>query len=115
MDPTNRRGRRSEDRFVATVFQLEQVLQDFGLAACVVVDEAGHVVASVTKDYEDLDWSHEIPMLARQNRRRRGVSVCEFRAAGKALFIATVGHAHETRDIGMYRAVMGLRRIHRAA
>lgn len=113
MDKNNRRSRRSEDRFVATVFQLEQVIQDFGLAACVVVDEGGKVIASVAKDDEDLDWSHEIPTLVRQNRRRRGVSVCEFRAAGRPLFVATVGNALATRDIGMYRAVMGLRRIHR--
>ncbi len=113
MKTTNMRRQRSEDRFVATVFQLEQVLKDFGLSACVVVDESGQIVASVAKDDEELNWSHEIPTLSRQGRRRRGVSICEFRAAGRPMFVAAVGAALGSRDMGMYRAVLGLRRIHR--
>jgi hypothetical protein len=113
MSTANFRARRSDDRFVATVFQLEQILEDFNLAACVVVDEAGRVVASVARNDEDIEWSHEIPTIARLGRRRRGVSVCEFRANGRPMFVATVGNKLGSRDLGMYRAVLGLRRIHR--
>lgn len=107
------RSRRSDDRFVATVFQLEQIIEDFDLAACVVVDESGRIVASVARNEEHIDWTHEIPAIARLGRRRRGVSVCEFRANGRPMFVATVGNKNGARDIGMYRAVLGLRRIHR--
>ena len=122
-----RRRRRSSSTELATRFQLEQVIDDFGLDTVVLVDEAGHLVEGAGRDTSfDHVLARETPRLAvgsqcrllfsrltkhRPSIRANQISACEFRTGGRRYFLATVGSASTMRDVGMYRAILGLRRI----
>ncbi|QED27744.1 hypothetical protein FRD01_10965 [Microvenator marinus] len=114
MEETNRRSRRSEDPTTATEFQLQQVIEDFGLENCVLVDEAGSVAASAVSPTETLtDWVRGFPNIFDDGSRpdHQNASACEFRAAGRRMFLATIGAQGPMRDVALYRAVLGIRRI----
>lgn len=124
---TERRHRRSASAELATFYQLEQVIQDFDLETVVLVDEAGRLVSGVGRDAVfDEVLARETPRLAagshcrllyaRLNRHRPSIrpnqiSACEFRTAGRRYFVAVVGSMQTMRDVGMYRAILGIRRI----
>lgn len=126
-----RRNRRSDSREQATKYQLEQVIRDFDLDTIVLADEAGRIVSSVGSDGSfDEVLARETPRLAvgshcrllysRLNKHRPSVrpnqvSACEFRTQGRRLFVAAVGPASTMREVGMYRAILGIRRILAAA
>lgn len=131
MSDKERRNRRSASAEVATHYQLEQVLKDFDLDTIVLVDEAGRLLSGVGRDHSfDEVLARETPRLAvgshcrllfaRLNRfkpsiRPNQVSACEFRTAGRRYFVSAVGSATTMRDVGMYRAILGIRRIIAAA
>lgn len=128
---TERRRNRSSTADLATRYQLEQVIKDFDLDTVVLVDEAGRLVQGVGRDTAfDEVLARETPRLAvgshcrllfaRLNRLRPSVranqiSACEFRTGGKRFYVAAVGSATTMRDVGMYRAILGIRRIIAAA
>ena len=124
---TERRRQRSSDTGLATRFQLEQVIEDFDLDTVVLVDEAGRLVQGVGRDSRfDEVLARETPRLAngshcrllfaRLNKskpsiRANQISACEFRTAGRRYYVAAVGTGSGMRDVGMYRAILGIRRI----
>jgi hypothetical protein len=128
---TERRRRRSSSADLATHYQLEQVIQDFDLDTVVLTDEAGQLVAGVGRDSAFAQMlARETPRLAvgshcrllyaRLNQHRPSVrpnqiSACEFRTAGRRYYICAVGSATTSREVGMYRAILGIRRIIAAA
>lgn len=128
---TERRRRRSSSAELATRFQLEQVIRDFELDTLVLVDEAGRLIEGVGRDTAfDEVLARETPRLAngshcrllyaRLNKhkpsiRSNQISACEFRTAGRRYFVAAVGSMSSMRDVGMYRAILGIRRIIAAA
>ncbi len=128
---TERRRQRSSSTELATRYQLEQVLADFDLDTVVLVDEAGRLVEGTGRDraFEQI-LARETPRLAvgshcrllfarlnklRPSVRANQISACEFRTGGKRYFVAAVGPASTMRDVGMYRAILGIRRIIAAA
>lgn len=126
-----RRNRRSADPTVATKFQLEQVLHDFDLDSVVLADEAGRLIQSAGRDESfQSALARETPRLAigshcrllfarlskvKPSIRANQISACEFRNDGKRYYVATVGAMTTMRDVGMYRAILGIRRIQREA
>ncbi len=125
----DRRTRRSDDPSLAIGFQLEQVVRDFGLDCCVLVDEGGQVIAlspdSPTPLMEGLArlapmmamapehrGSHMAPL--RRHRPDLGideVTCCVFRAGGRRMFIAAVGKEAVMNEVAIMRAISGTRRI----
>lgn len=121
-----RRRRRTADPNLATRYQLEQVVDDFDLDTCILVDESGALVQGVgqMEHFEEV-LAHETPRLASGSRcrllfsrlnefrrvRPNQISACEFRSDGQRYFVAAVGSASTMRDVGMYRAILGIRRI----
>ncbi len=130
MNDEDRRMRRSHDPLLATKFQLQRVVEDFELETCILVDEAGNLVETAGRHLEfEEALARETPRLAvgsncrllfaRLNKvhrvRPNQISACEFRVAGERWYVAAVGAASTMRDVGLYRAVLGIRRIRRAA
>ena len=114
MEDSNRRARRSTDPNEATQLQLKQVIEDFGLENCVLVDADGQVAASaVSPTASVVEWARKFPALFEGGRRpvENEMSACEFRAAGRRMFVATVGSQGVMRDVALYRAILGVRRI----
>ena len=129
MDRSNeRRRRRSSNPDVATRYQLEQVIDDFSLDTVVLTDESGALLHSAGLSQPDFDQAlaREAPRLAggsrcrllfarlnrlKQSIRPNQISACEFRTNGRRYYVATVGSASTMRDVGMYRAILGVRRI----
>lgn len=113
MEELNFRSRRSDDPTVATRLQLVQVAEDFGLENCVLVDEAGNVCSSASTVPSALgELTAQFPSLFDRGQRpkHRNLSACEFRAAGRRMFLVTVGQSN-LRDVALYRAILGVRRI----
>ena len=124
---TERRRHRSADPEVATRLQLEQVIADFDLDTVVLADEAGRLVSGVGHDsaFDELlaresarlaVGSHCRLLFARLSKvkpsiRPNQISACEFRTGGRRYFVAAVSAATTMRDVGMYRAILGIRRI----
>ena len=124
---TERRRRRSSNSELAIQFQLEQVTRDFELDTVVLVDEAGKLVSGVGRDTSfDEVLARETPRLAagshcrllfarlnqyRPSVRPNQVSACEFRTNGRRYFVAAIGSAKTMRDVGVYRSILGIRRI----
>lgn len=129
----DRRRRRSSDPNLALGYQLDQVLEDFGLECCVVVDEDGDVIAaspeSPTTFVQNL--SQLLPVMAMLPEHREGhlnalrryrpdldsdeVACSVFRAGGRRRFIAAVGPEAVMNEVAIVRAITGARRIHRNA
>ena len=117
-----RRRRRSDETSTALRFQLEQVIEDFGLTSAVLSDSAGHVVAeahdlddgcddptgvdvpgqdTIIDDYEGpIDVTDDIDCF-------------EFRSQGQRFFITAQGQDDSMREVALYRVVLGAKRIHK--
>lgn len=111
-----RRRRRTDDVELATQYQLEQIILDFGVDAVVLVDECGEVIAETGHHGACRRLASNALRLAaadRQARRRvSGVDyACSFRRAGEQYVIAASGSQREMREVGVMRAILGLRRI----
>ena len=110
MERRRQRSRNIED---ATRFQLEQVINDFDLRSCLLMDEAGKVLGTAGETSRLEKIVPKIPVLARESSPdEEGVYVCEFRADGHKLFIAAEGDLATFVTVGAYRALLGIRRIH---
>lgn len=124
---SERRRRRSSNIELAIEFQLEQATRDFDLDTIVLVDEAGRLVSGFASDLGFAEaLARETPRLAagshcrllfaRLNQHRGSVrpnqvSACEFRIGGRRLYVAAIGSATTMRDVGVYRSILGIRRI----
>lgn len=122
-ESVNRRERRSDQPQKATELQLIQVVEDFEIETCFVVDEAGEVVncshetCSATKRLAS--W---VPTLARRSTRRPSahpkidgfddLAVSEFRVNGIRHYMAATGGSETMRNVAVFRAILGMRRIH---
>ena len=130
MPGEEKRRRRSSDPLIAARYQLEQVVHDFELDTCVLVDDSGRLVQApgLYPEFEEA-LARETPRLAngstcrllfaRLNRihrvRPNQVSACEFRAGGRRWYVAAVGSMSTMREVGVFRAILGLRRIEKHA
>lgn len=128
---TERRRQRSSSAELATRYQLEQVIRDFDLDTVLLVDEAGRLIDGAGHDTafgEALaretprlaQGSHCRLLFARLNKHRPSIrpnqiSACEFRAGGRRYYVAAISPQTTFRDVGMYRAILGIRRILAAA
>ena len=129
----DRRQRRSSEPQTALSYQLDRVVEDFGLDCCLIVDEKGEVVAGSPDTSAPLmqDFASLLPLLsimceqksrvARELRRHRAnlasdeLTACVFRAGGRRLFIGAMGPEAVMNEIAIFRAITGARRIHGAA
>ncbi|MBA2664782.1 MAG: hypothetical protein H0U74_21015 [Bradymonadaceae bacterium] len=107
----NQRRRRSGDRTLALNLQLEQVVNDFELGACLLADESGELIAAshtCTTAYDKALGA----LKASANGAQDGISVREFHASGSRYLVATSGQEPVMNEVGVYRAILGVRRIH---
>jgi hypothetical protein len=125
-----RRRQRSAERATALTYQLDQVVEDFDLEACLIADGQGSLLACCTGVDAELarTLAAVAPGLARERPTRTLVlpslrrhlpelnetqfSACEFRAQGKRLFVVAVGRDALMKEVGIVRALLGVRRIH---
>lgn len=111
-----RRRRRTDDVELATQYQLEQIIADFGVEAVVLVDDAGRVIAETGHETARQRLASNAMRLAAADRKRRrrvqGVDfACSFRRSGEQYVVAAAGSEREMREVGVMRAILGLRRI----
>jgi hypothetical protein len=85
---SDRRNNRSDNRTMAVHYLLMKLADDFGLKAFAVA----------TGDQDKCDEEHVV-----QN----------FRVDGEEMFLTAIGEAGTMRELGIYRAIMGIRRIWR--
>lgn len=124
----DRRRQRSEDPAVAMKLQLEQVVKDFKLRACVVADEAGRLVSSSGEEVLLAQLAHcgvaiaanaatasTWQQLEKSRVGRDQVTAMGFRAGGKRYVLTAAGQERTWRDVGVFRAILGLRRIRGAS
>lgn len=135
--PFDRRRRRSINRSEALHYQLVQVAEDFDLDMFVVADELGEMVATSTRSADGTEISNLFalfsPMLVESRsesarERARGVLfdhleelgmfwepeeivVREFHVNGRRMLLVGIGEATTMREVGVYRAILGARRI----
>lgn len=124
-----RRRRRTDRPELALGYQLDQVVQDFGLECCLIVDESGQIIAvspesstafiqslaALTPAMATLPQAQELHLeqLRRHNPELKGnqISTCVFRAANRRLYIAAVGQEALMNEVAIFRAITGARRI----
>ena len=126
MTTPERRSHRGQDASEAAHLQLQQVVRDFDLDECILCDDAGRLLAtSGTASEFHRALAEASPRLAaggacrltysRLNKFKsihpNQVSTCRFKTEGQTFFITALGTMSTMRDVGMYRAVIGLRRI----
>ena len=127
--PTERRRRRSEITLEALTHQLEHIFEQESLHNFTLADERGLVVAQAGSRHESEVLAAYSPMLAStvDDRSRRqvlsrinsvaptitanSIHVREFTVDGSRLFLTLVGRPGVYRDVGLYRAITGVRRI----
>jgi hypothetical protein len=136
----DRRRTRSVKRQEATRLQLAHVAGEFDLGLCAVSDTDGNLVASSTEGLPVQGEVAEVVALlgTLQDKRRFGdcvarhaertlvrrleregvdvgasrlVTVREFHAQGQRLYLTAVGEPNTMREVGIYRAILGIRRI----
>jgi hypothetical protein len=119
----DRRRRRSNDVDTALRYQLEQVIQDFGLTSCVLSDDAGSVVAEAHNFDETPDEDPAGVDAMTQDTIIDGSSTpidvtedidcVEFRSEGTRFFITAQGKDDSMREVALYRVVLGAKRIYK--
>ena len=127
-----RRRRRSENPLQATRYQLAQVMEDFGLAACLIATEDGRLFAAPGR--VDLDEAELLAALAGEALRcdwslggqvalgsgdepiePTHLIVEEFWAWDQPLVMLALGAHGPPQKLSLYRAILGIRRIARQA
>lgn len=117
-----RRTTRSQNPHAALELQLQQVVIDFGVESCFVVDSGGTILASSQTPCPAMrrlaGW---VPTLSRRSMRRPSahpkidgfddLAVSEFRVGGQRRFMATTGGESTMRNVALFRAILGARRI----
>ena len=135
----DRRQRRSPQRGQALHYQLAQVAEDFCLDVFVIADEIGDLIATSTRSdagtQVSLAFASFSPMLveSRSNEcrglaldavfkhladagvfwEREEVVVREFHVGARRFLLTAVGEPGTERELGVYRAILGVRRIWR--
>ncbi len=113
----DRRSRRTDDVELATQYQLDQIVHDFGVRSIVLIDAAGEVIAFSGEAETAARLSgcaFELATMDRKIRRtpkRSRDYACSFRKDGDSYIVAAAGSQKELREVGVFRAIMGLRRI----
>jgi hypothetical protein len=124
----DRRRRRSTDALVAMRYQLTHVMEEFGLDACVIATHEGLLLASPlhleTEQCELLAaiapaaWRDPDGVIAHRALEAAGVQVDgsmlriqEFSLLGQQMLIVTVGSHAADKERGIFRSVLGVRRI----
>ena len=126
---TDRRQRRSEVTLEALTYQLEHIFERESLHNFTLGDSRGLVIAQAGDCHESEVLAAYAPVLARSvdgRYRRRVLSrvnsiaptitvdsihVRDFEVDGERLFLTLVGRPGVYRDVGLYRAITGVRRI----
>ncbi len=123
-----RRRRRSGDSLVAMRYQLTHVMEEFGLEACVIATHEGLLLASPlhleTEQCELLaaiapaSWRDPDSIVVHRALEAAGVNVDgsmlrvqEFSLLGQQMLIVTVGTHAADKERGIFRSVLGIRRI----
>ena len=125
-----RRRRRSGDPALATRYQLDQVLRDFDLSCCLIVDDSADVVATAPEYPTPMmrRMAGLLPTFASSGRPRKShlqiicgthdpdlgadeVTACVFRAGGRRHYIGAVGPEAVMNELAIFRAIIGVRRI----
>lgn len=128
---TERRSQRSNEPDEATQHQLEQVLRDFDLDTCILADAKGNLLQAPGRNPGlERALAAEAPKLAQNSTcrlmfsrlahhqpsiRPNQITACEFRLQGAAYYVVGVGAMSAMRDVGVCRAILGIRRIRRQA
>jgi hypothetical protein len=113
----DRRERRTDDVELATQYQLVQILADFGVSSVVLVDSADEVIAEAgeaTGCARLAENAFDLACGGRRTRRRPKNTTdyaCSFRLNGESFIVAACGPQKEMREVGVFRAILGLRRI----
>jgi hypothetical protein len=132
----DRRQHRSVQLEEATRLQLARVAGEFDLGLCAVSDQDGRLVACAAAAPQEgelvallgalQDRARFGDTIARHAERtlidqlkRRGVAVVgqgrvtvrEFHAAGHRLYLTALGEPGTMLEVGIYRAILGIRRI----
>ena len=126
---SNRRRRRSKQTLTALSHQLEHIFEQQDLHNFTLGDERGLVIAQAGNNHESEVFAAYAPVLCRsRNGRYRSqvlsrinsivptitadsIHVRQFTVDGEPLFLTLVGRPGVYRDVGLYRAITGVRRI----
>lgn len=107
----DQRLRRSDDRREAFGLQLDQIVRDFALGACVLFDEEGAVLAASWRSLEAYEQARHLVATHRFPRASQ-LAVRDFLVEGRRYLVAAVGGDPVANEISVYRAILGVRRIH---
>ncbi len=125
----DRRSRRSQQTLEALTYQLEHILERENLHNFTLGDRRGLVIANAGDRRESDVLAAYAPVLARslddRHRRRvlarintllptlpvESIRVRRFCVDDEDLFLTLVGRPGVYRDVGLYRAITGVRRI----
>ncbi len=129
-----RRRRRSNDPLIAMRFQLEQVMNDFDLKACVLASDEGLLLVSPEHlDVEDAEVLAAMGTMPRDEEGNfinkalvehsiqslsiaegeLGVFAQEFWAWDQPWTLVALGTLSRAQELSLMRAIMGIRRIAR--
>lgn len=126
---SERRRRRSKKTLTALTYQLEHIFERESLHNFTLGDERGLVIAQAGDRHESEVLAAYAPMLAQTaNARYRrqvmsrinsitptitldSIHVRRFTIDGEELYLTLVGRPGVYRDVGLYRAITGVRRI----
>lgn len=124
-----RRSRRSKQTLTALTYQLEHILMNEDLRNIVLGDSSGQIIAGAGDHFESDVLAAYAPMLSKSvNQRFRlqifsrmepllpgvaleNIYVRHFEVDGEPLFLTLCGDPGVYRDVGLYRAITGIRRI----
>ena len=138
----DRRQQRSGRRIEAVQHQLTHVAEEFDLGLCAISDRDGNLIAcSLEPSRQSPEVSEALALLgtlqdeerfgryvARHAQRTladqltasgfevgacKNITVREFHAAGQRLYLTALGKPTTMREVGIYRAILGIRRIWR--
>ena len=127
--PPERRYRRSHQPLTALTYQLEHIFEKEKLCNFTLGDSNGLIVASAGNPVESEVLAAYAPMLAKSVARRfrrqvlsrvesmmpgitpESVHVRQITVDGQPLYLTLAGRPGIYRDVGLYRAITGVRRI----
>ena len=127
--PTNRRRRRSNQPLKALTFQLEHIFESEDLHNFTLGDKKGLVLAQAGNRHESEVLAAYAPLLAASVDERsrcqvlarinahlptlelNSVHVRPFSIDDQSLFLTLAGRPGVYRDVSLYRAITGVRRI----
>jgi hypothetical protein len=106
----NRRRRRTEHRLEAVRFQLQHVVEEYGLSACLLTDSLGALLVSAESSPRELERA--ISVLRTPGQKAEDMIRRDFFLEGMRLTLTLVGAERTICDEVVDRIVMGVTRIH---